>query len=117
MPSWKVRSNSSERAKSWITSARQGRTVFASVIWIPAPASVLPRDEWSLSKAQVQHPCQAWLNERLGGARREQGVGGGAAGAFAVDLRLHAGDLRAQHVDAFLQFGHRIELQVFPERL
>src|ERR1700756_1232398 len=105
MPSWKVRSKSSERAKSWITSARQDRTGFTSFIIIPATTPIPARDEWPIPRASTATAVPSGS----GGARRKQGVGRGPPGPLAVDLRLHTRDLSAQHVHPFLEFGHRVE--------
>jgi hypothetical protein len=53
---------------------------------------------------------------KLAWSRPEQGVGGGAASALAVDLGLGAGDFRLQDINTLLQFGDAEQFQVFTDR-
>src|SRR5512138_1248113 len=107
MPSWKVRSNSSERAKSWITVARQAGPIASCMTTLLQPFwGNAPWDAGSHSNAA---PATVMPSA---GARTEQGVGGRAAGALPVDLGLHPRHFGPQDVQAFLQFGDPEQLQI-----
>jgi hypothetical protein len=54
--------------------------------------------------------------DTLAASCAEQGVGGGAARPFAVDLGLGPGDFRLQDLDTLLKFGHAEQLEVLAHR-
>src|SRR3569833_2197028 len=115
MPSWKVRWKSSERAKSWITSARQARAAACSLIRFYSRLVALGR---FAVRPGNPYASRLWtilrrLPNALARAGAEEGVRRRAAGALAIDLGLDPGDLGIEDIDALFQLSDAEELQVF----
>src|SRR5437868_15487025 len=103
MPSWKVRSNSSERAKSWITPDRQSAEAVTSMVKPLVPQSFPPQNA---GRSQMRDRATVVPQPASRGPRAEQCVGRGPPGPLALELRLHPGDLGPQRLDALLQPDH-----------
>src|SRR4051812_28609754 len=100
MPSWKVRSNSSERAKSWITPARQSAEAVTSMVKPQVPSSFPPQDRaHDLVRGRAIGVPIASVGRASRRAGSKQRVGRGAPGPFALELGLDADDLGAQRLD------------------
>src|SRR6266702_2135097 len=115
MPSWKVRSNSSDRAKSWITPARQGADWGALRLFM-GPTSIRTWDR-GLQRTCQQHPSpddhafRHPVRIQLITSRKES-VSRGASRAFLVDLGADPRDLALQLGDPLLEIDDGVELQV-----
>src|ERR1051325_9393483 len=114
MPSWNVRSNNSERAKSWMTSSRQ------SGLWISRIDSTLhplrfPRPE--RKRRGDGRPLQRLCQGSALGKAAEQGVGGSPGRFLLLDLGPHPRALRGQELQTLLEFGDAVEFEVFTHSL
>src|SRR5579864_4305490 len=118
MPSWKVRWNNSERAKSWMTSARHGVETLGSLIRSSTYTQPAKRSRKTIRATPVPRDLDHFAPGAGAGSARsgpKEGVGRRTACALALDLRLGPGDLRLKDLDPLLQLGHTEQFQVLTD--
>src|SRR4051812_46368599 len=122
MPSWKVRWNSSDLAKSWMTSARHVSEAGAveEAFWSLSRCSILylrPHGGFAGNVSATPVPCDLDhfappnSTSRRGCGLAKQGLGRRPAGLFPLYLCRNPSNFRLEDVDALFQFGHAEQFQ------